>query len=186
MIFMNFENANNIKYGDVFDVKDTFPEITLTHLPQEILIMIKRMYAGKKSEFTSLTQYMYQHFVIWSNPRLKSLANILEEIAIREMIHYEILAKILVKCGIDPKNCVYIDGNPNICDFWKASSVSYEKTLVKMFENNCILEQRSIDEYKEILNKTDNENLKQILSRIIEDEKSHLMYFTSVLRELKN
>ena len=146
---------------------------------------IKRMYAGNKSEFTSITQYMYQHLVIWSNPRLNNLSKAMENIAIREMVHYKMLAKVLVKCGIDPKNCVYIDGNPNLCDYWKASNVSYEKTLVKIFENNCLLEERAIQEYNEIINNTDSENLKQILTRIIQDEQAHLKYFKLFLNELK-
>lgn len=182
---MNLENINNINFKEEYLVKDVFPEITLTHLPQEILIGIKRIYSGCKGEFTSVTQYMYQHYILWSNPKLNNLYHTMEEIAIREMEHYEILAKILVRCGIDPKNCVYIDGNPNLCDYWKASNVSYEKTLVKMFENNILLEQRAITDYNEILNKTDNENLKQIILRIIQDEQSHLKYFTAVLNNLR-
>ena len=186
MILMNLEKINSISFNDLYYIKETFPEITLTHLPQEILMMVKRMYAGNKSEFTSVSQYIYQHFVIWRDPKFSKLSHTMEEIAIREMEHYEILAKILVKCGIDPKNCVYIDGNANLCDYWKASNVSYEKSLVKMFESDILLEQRAINEYNEIINKTDNENLKQILARIIEDEESHMMYFTAVLQALKN
>jgi len=182
---MNLDIINNINFKETYEVKETFPEITLTYLPQEILMKIKRLYAGNKGEFTSSTQYMYQHFVVWSNSRLNSLSDTLEQIAIREMVHYEILAKLLVKCGIDPKNCIYIDGNPNLCDYWKASNVSYEKTLVKIFENNCLLEERNIQEYNEVIEKTDNQNLKMILKRIVLDERSHLMYFKAVLNELK-
>lgn len=183
---MNFERIHSINYEDSYCIKDAFPEITLTHLPQEILIILKRRFAGNKSELTSFAQYIYQSYIIWSNPRLSELSNAIEKIARREMEHYEIIAKILVKCGIDPKSCVYIDGNPNLCDYWKASSVSYEKTLVKMFESNIVLQQRAIDEYNEIINKTDSENLKQIILRILQDEETHLKYFKDVLSLLKN
>lgn len=183
---MNFEKINNINFNENYCVKDTFPEITLTRLPQEILMMLKRIYSGNKSELTSLFQYMYQHFVIWREPRLNNLAYNMKEIAIREMMHYEMLAKVLVKCGIDPKNCIYIDGNPNLCDYWKASSVAYEKALIKMFENNILLVKRIISDYNEIIDKTDNENLKQILLRIIQDKEASLLYFSEVLEELKN
>lgn len=182
---MDLEKINNIQLAQNISAKESYPEITLTHLPQEILIMLKRIYAGLKSEFTSLTQYMYQHYIVWSNPKLNNLSEILEKIAIQEMKHHEIIAKILVKCGIDPKNCVYIDGNKNLCDYWKASSVVYEKTLTKMFESNVSLERRTIQDYKEIIDKTDNENLIKIMLRIIKEEEEHLTYFTSVLAELK-
>ena len=183
---MCLEKINNIHFEDNYCIKDEYPNITLTHLPQEILMMLKWTYAGTKSEFTSLTQYMYQHYIIWSNPKLNNLSETLEKIAIQEMKHHEIIAKILVKCGIDPKNCVYIDGNQNLCDYWKASSVSYEKTLTKMFESNILLEQRAIEDYNEVLNKTDNANLKQIIFRILQDEQEHLKYFNDVLSILKN
>ena len=182
---MNYEIINNIKLNDYSDVKEIFPKITVSYLPQEILVMLKRMYAGNKSEFTAITQYTYQSFVLWRDIKLSNVSSIMEQIAKCKMMHYEVLAKILVKCGIDPKNCVYIDGNPNLCDFWKASSVVYEKSLVKMFESNLALEQRQINEYKEIVDKTDNENLKDIIQRMIQDEDTHLIYFNSVLSELK-
>lgn len=183
---MCLEKINNIHFEESYCIKDQYPEITLNHLPQEILMMLKRIYAGIKSEFTSLTQYMYQHYIVWSNSKLNNLSVTLEKIAIQEMKHHEIVAKILVKCGIDPKNCVYIDGNQNLCDYWKASSVSYEKTLTKMFESNILLEQRAIEDYNEVITKTDNANLKQIILRILEDEEEHLKYFNDVLSILKN
>ena len=183
---MCLEKINNIHFEENYCIKDEYPNITLTHLPQEILMMLKRIYAGTKSEFTSLTQYMYQHYILWSNPKLNNVSETLEKIAIQEMKHHEIVAKILVKCGIDPKNCVYIDGNPNLCDYWKASSVSYEKTLTKMFESNILLEQRAIEDYNEVINKTDNANLKQIILSILQDEEEHLKYFSDVLVILKN
>ena len=186
MIFMNYEKINNINFKYNSYIEEIFSEITLTHLPQEILIDLKRRYAGVKSALTSSKQYMYQHFVIWRDPRLSKLADIIKQIAVREAEHYEILAKILVRCGIDPKNCVYIDGNPNLCDYWKASNVSYEKALVKMFESNYVLTKRMLNEYNIILNKTDNENLKQIITRMVQDEEIHLTYFMTVLEELKN
>ena len=183
---MDLEKINNVELKGENYTKENYPEITLNHLNQEILMMLKRIYAGTKSEFTSLTQYMYQHYIVWSNPKLDNLSEILERIAIQEMKHHEIVAKVLVKCGIDPKNCVYIDGNSNLCDYWKASSVSYEKTLVRMFESDILLEVRAIEDYKDVLNKTDNENLKQIIVRILEDEYVHLEYFKNVRELLKN
>lgn len=183
---MNFEKLNNININNACYIKDNLPEITLSHLSQEILMMLKRIYSGNKSELTSMTQYTYQYFVLWRDSRLSNLSHIMEQIAISARIHYETLAKILVRCGIDPKNCIYIDGNPNLCEYWKASNVSYEKSLIKMFESNILLEQRIIAEYEQIIKKTDNENLKQVISKIIEDEESHILYFKRVLQELKN
>lgn len=183
---MYLEKINNIHLGNNYFKELDYPKITITYLPQEILMMLKKIYAGGKSEFTSITQYMYQHYIIWSNSKLNNVSENLEKIAIQEMKHHEIIAKILVKCGIDPKNCVYIDKNPNLCEYWKASSVSYEKTLLKIFESNILLEERAIEDYEIVLNKTDNENLKEIIYKILKDENMHLEYFKRVKEELKN
>lgn len=183
---MNFEKANSINFDEKYLVKTPYPEIEVTNLPQDILMKIKRAYAGYKSELTSTVQYSYQHFILGTVPALNNVSKALEDIGIKEMIHYEMLAKILVRCGIDPKNCVYIDGNPNICDFWKASNVNYEKDIIKFMENNILIEKRAIEEYMKIVEETTSENLKAIILRIIEDEKSHIMYFKAVLEALKN
>ena len=183
---MNLDKINNMDFDMEYCIKDDYPEITVSHLPQKILIMLKRIYAGTKGELTAINQYIYEHYIIWSNPKLNNLAETLEKISIQEMKHCEIIAKILVRCGIDPKYCVYIDGNPNLCDYWKASNVSYEKTLVKIFENNVFLERRTIEDYEEIINNTESENLKQLLARIVCDEKAHLKYFTAILGIIKD
>lgn len=185
MIFVNYEKIYNIKLKDYNCLKETYPEITVSYLPQEILIMLKRIYTGNKSELTAIMQYTYQYYVLLRDPKFTSISNALEQIIRCKMNHYGILARLLVKCGIDPKNCIYIDSNPNLCDYWKASSVSYEKSLVKMFENNVLLQQRIIDEYEQIIKKTDNENLKEIIAKMIDEEQLNLIYFTSILSELK-
>ena len=183
---MNLEEANSINFKEKYLVKTDFPEITLTNLPQDILMKIKRAFTGIKSEFTSLTQYSYQHIVLSNDEKVNNISRALEEIAAKEMMHYEVLGKVLAVCGVEPKNCVYIDGNKNLCDYWKASNVDYTTNIVKMFESNLAAEKRAIEEYNEILAATTNDNLKDIIRRIIQDEVSHVEYFSTVLEALKN
>ena len=183
---MNLEKANSINFDEKYLVKAEFPEITLTNLPKDILMKIKRAFTGIKSEFTSLTQYSYQHIVLSDNKRVNNIAHTLEDIATKEMMHYEMLGKVLALCGVEPKNCVYIDGNKNLCDYWRASNVDYTTDITKMFESNLLAEKRAIEEYNEILNETSDDNLKDIIRRIIQDEMSHVEYFSAVLEALKN
>ena len=74
---LDLEKINNVQLKETSYTKENYPEITLNHLPQEVLLMLKRIYAGVKSEFTSLTQYMYQHYIVWSNPKLNNLSEII-------------------------------------------------------------------------------------------------------------
>ena len=182
---MNYELANKINFDKEFKIKREYPEISVTNLPFEVIAKIKRAYADRRSEMTSVMQYMYQHFVLGSAEMLGNISHAMEEISVAEMEHYELLAKILVKCGVDPRNCVYIDNNIDICDYWKASFVNYTRDFINIFEENIKLEQAGINSYLELIQMTDNENLKEIVERIIEDERSHIAYFKSVLEVVK-
>ncbi len=182
---MNYELANKLDFEENFKVNKPYPEITLTSLPFEVIAQIKRLYADRRSEMTSVMQYIYQHFILGSAEGLENISHAMEEISVVEMEHYETLAKIMVKCGVDPKNCVFIDNNIDICDYWKANYVNYTRDFIDMFEKNIVLEQAGINGYIDLINSTDNENLKEIVERIIEDEKSHIAYFKAVLELVK-
>lgn len=182
---MNFYEANKINFKKDYYIDKPYPDITVKHLPFEVVVILKRIYAGSKSEITSIMQYVYQKNIFSSVPSLSNLKEALEEISVKEMQHYEILARIMVGANIDPKNCVYIDGNVDICDFWKSNYVDYTKDIIKMLESDIALEQKAIVEYAELIATTSDENLKQIIERIIEDEKTHIEYFRAVLEAIK-
>ena len=182
---MNYELANKLDFEKEFKVNKEYPQITVTNLPFEVISKIKRLYADRRSEMTSVMQYIYQHFILSSAEGLENISHAMEEIAVKEMEHYEILAKIMVNCGVDPRSCVYIDNNIDICDYWKANYVNYTRDFIDIFEKDIILEQAGISSYVELIEMTDNENLKEIVERIIEDEKSHIAYFRAVLELVK-
>ena len=182
---MNFYEANKIDFKKDFYLDKPYPDITVKHLPFEVVIMLKRIFAGTKSEMTSVMQYVYQKNIFSNVPSLNNLVNALEDISIKEMQHYEILSRIMVGANIDPRNCVYIDGNVDVCDFWKSNYVDYTKDVIKMLEANIALEQKAIVEYAALISLSDDENLKEILERIIEDEKTHIGYFKAVLEAIK-
>ncbi len=182
---MNYELANKLDFEKEFKINKPYPEIMVTSLPFEVIAKIKKLYADRRSELTSVMQYIYQHFILGSAEGLDNISHAMEDIAVKEMEHYEMLAKILVGCGVDPKNCVYIDNNIDICDYWKASYVNYTRDFIDIFEKDIILEQAGINSYLELVEMTDNENLKEIIDRIIEDEKSHIAYFKAVLELVK-
>ena len=183
---MNFYEANKIDFKKDYSVDKPYPHITVTHLPFEVVVILKRIYAGNKSEMTSVMQYVYQHNIFSNVPSLSNLAGALEDISVKEMQHYEILSRVMVGANVDPKNCVYIDGNVDVCDFWKSNYVDYTKDIIKMLEADIALEQKAIVEYAELMSVTNDLNLKEIVERIIQDEKSHICYFEAVLEAIKN
>lgn len=182
---MNFYEANRIDFKKDYYIDKPYPDITVTNIPFEVSVILKRIFAGNKSEMTSVMQYVYQKNIFSNVSALNNFAKALDDISVKEMQHYEILSRIMVGANIDPKNCVYIDGNVDICDFWKSNYVDYTKDIVKMLESNIALEQKAIVEYAELIAVTCDNNLKEIVSRIIEDEKTHIEYFKAVLEAIK-
>lgn len=182
---MNFYEANKIDFKKDFYIDKPYPDIIVKHLPFEVVIMLKKIFAGNKSEMTSVMQYVYQKNIFSDVPSLNNFASALEMISVKEMQHYEILSRVMVGANIDPKNCVYIDGNADICDFWKSNYVDYTKDIVKMVEADIALEQKAIVEYAAIMAISTDDNLKDIVARIIEDERTHIKYFKAVLEAIK-
>lgn len=182
---MNFYEANRIDFKKDYYIDKPYPDITVKHLPFEVVVILKRIFAGNKSEMTSVMQYVYQKNILGDVSSLNNLAIALEAISVKEMQHYEILSRVMAGANIDPKNCVYIDGNVDVCDFWKSNYVDYTKDIVKMLEADIALEQKAIVEYAELMATTKDENLKEITARIIEDEKTHIEYFKAVLEAIK-
>lgn len=182
---MNFYEANQIDFKKDYCIDNPYPDVTVKSLSFEVVVILKRILAGNKSELTSVMQYVYQHNIFSNVPSLNNFADALKIISVKEMQHYEILSRVMVGANIDPKNCVYIDGNVNVCDFWKSNYVDYTKDVIKMLEADIALEQKAIVEYAELVATTNDENLKEIVERIIEDEKTHINYFKAVLEAIK-
>ena len=185
---MNFENIDLKTY----DLNTPYPEVTVTldSLKQtdeknylNIISMIINAYAGNKSEYTAISQYIYQSFIVKKS--YEKLHKILEYIAIKEMYHLEILSEILINLNVNPKYCKYIDYNPNICDNWCSNNIRYIKDIEKFLEYNISLETDAIKEYLRIIDATKNSNIKEVLNRIIQDEKTHIEIFKELLKDTK-
>lgn len=180
---MNLEKANNINFS-TFEVTEPFPPILPSELDPTIVYNLMRTNSGNKGEFTSLSQYMYQHFILFKDDKVSNIYDAMEKIAISEMIHYENIAKKLHLSDVDPKYCKYIDNNINICNYWSGGYVDYIKEIEGIMISNINLETMAIEDYDSILKESTDENLNSIINRILLDEHSHLDYFRTVLAAL--
>lgn len=180
---MNLEKANSIEFSS-FEIKEAYPQIIPSKLDNDIVYKLMKTNSGNKGEFTSLSQYMYQHFILFQNKDVPNIYEAMEKIGITEMIHLENIAKKLHLSNVDPKYCRYVDNNTNICDYWSGGYVDYVKGMEEIMISNIKLESIAIEEYNNILNESKDENLNEIINRILKDENSHLNYFNAVLTAL--
>ena len=84
---------------------------------QAYLEMIMDDYAGIVSEFTAINQYLYHYF---ETKKYDDLREMFESIAINEMLHMEILAKLINLLGGRPRGGPVLEEmtEPAFCILW--------------------------------------------------------------------
>lgn len=139
-------------------------------------------YATPNGELNAVLQYFYHYFAFDKKGRSEDAASI-ESIAISEMLHLELLGKTITALGARP---LYCRNPPTAFDFYSAKFVSYSCNLKNMIEDDILSERRAIAGYERMLKRLKNEQVKNIISRISEDEKLHLARFKQILSSLNN
>ena len=145
------------------------------------LAVISPAYASSTGELNAILQYFY-HFFNFEQQGLKEYAETLEGIAIAEMLHLRLLGETITALGSQPIYCQY---PPTAYNFYSTKFVSYSRNLVNMIEDDIMDEKHAICQYKKMLTRLKNEQVKAIVSRILEDEKLHLEVLKNILNKLK-
>lgn len=132
-------------------------------------------YAGKQSETTAIMQYTYQHYV--TNGVNEEVSETLRGIAMVEMMHHELFGEAIVACGGTP----YLGTTR---EFWTGRSVNYAKDVKTLLADDILGEKIAIEGYRKTLVCLQNESLKRLISRIIEDEQVHIKLLENLLERL--
>ncbi len=144
--------------------------------------VIMPAYADAKSEMTAVLQYIYQsiHFGVAGNSRY---ATTVEEIAIAEMKHLDLLGEALLRMGINP---IYVCRPPDRCNYYSTCCVDYCTQPAAMLAADIVAETEAIHSYEQMLCCITNPILAALVSRILLDEKLHLKTFKELYCELMN
>ena len=161
----------------VVRVNTPYPEITGATRDLKTVGILKNLMSSQDGELRGVLQYFYQSSV--GNNIQSEIANILEEISIVEMMHMEQLSHAIVDFGGDPK----YDNSQG--QFFNTGVVNYTQKLREALEQNIRLEEGAIRNYNNAINMVENQSLKNLFRRIIEDEKLHLQVFTHLMNTVK-
>ena len=145
------------------------------------LAVISPAYASSTGELNAILQYLY-HYFHFEHQGLKEYAETLEGIAIAEMFHLKLLGETITALGAQPIFCQY---PPTAYNFYSAKFVAYSRNIVNMIEDDIMGEKHAICQYKKMLTRLKNEQVRAIVSRILEDEKLHLELLKGILNKLK-
>lgn len=126
-------------------------------------------FAGEAGELTAVTQYIYEHIEL---KQFECFSKILLSIAIEEMQHLDLIGGLIRRLGQKP---YFIDSKKNN---WSSENVKYHfNNIYDMLMFNIKSEKEAIKKYEEAIKCTQNKSIKELLERIILDEKTHLEIF---------
>ena len=146
------------------------------------LAVISPAYASSTGELNAILQYFY-HFFNFEHQGLNDYAETLEGIAIAEMLHLKLLGETITALGAQPIYCQY---PPTAYNFYSTKFVLYSRNLINMIEDDIMGEKQAICQYSKMLKRLKNEQVRAIVSRILEDEKLHLETLNKILNKLKS
>jgi len=167
---MNFEDIE-------VRVNKPYPEIVGATDDKRTVSILKNLANGKVGEFAASGQYIFQSVV--ADEIEEEIGGIFEEIGIVEMLHLDMLMHAISAFGGLPK---FEDSNGN---FFNTANLNYSDRLIDMLENNIRAETMAIDNYLVAIDNVNNESLKRLFERIIEDERRHLEIFNRIKSSVK-
>lgn len=157
-----------------------YPSINVQKKNPKLAYKILELYAGMVSELSAVSQYSFQ--AIYLN-EYKELSKILENISIVEMRHLKILGELIEALGLIPYYVTYKNNKPIP---WNSDYIDFTLNYRDMLINNIKKENEAINNYKEIINMTDDTNIKNIINRIILDEERHIEILSKLLVQYDN
>ncbi len=156
---------------------DPYPEIVDANDDKHTVAILKNLATAREGELTAVLQYIYQS--VESDKVMEDVGKILEEIAIVEMMHLDMLMHAITDFGGVAK---YEDSYGN---YFSTNCLNYTIKLKDMLENNIRAENIAIANYTEAIKHVSNNSLKKLFARIIEDEQCHIAIFKYLLNNVK-
>jgi bacterioferritin len=144
------------------------------------LHVVSPAYATAESELNAILQYVYHSFFFAAKGK-DDIAETLVSIAIAEMLHLDLLGKSILTMGAQP---IYTAQPAAPFQFYSTKYVGYGSSLKTMVEDDIRGEQHAISSYERMLTRLCNQKVKEIIARILEDERLHLTALQGILKEI--
>ena len=105
----------------------------------------------------------------------------MEDIAISEMTHFDLLGTALIRLGVDP---VFTARPPRRYDYFNTSRIAYSTYPQKMLLDDIQGERMAIAQYEDMICRLRNEEVAALIQRIVMDERLHVQILSGLLEEL--
>ena len=135
-------------------------------------------YSNAHGELNAVLTYTYNGFY-FNKLKLKQYYDVIEGIAVCEMEHLDLLGKLLLNLGLDPR---YYYDNYGM-NYYSASFVQYSTEPQIMLMDAISAELVAIKNYTDIIEKLSNDKVKAVIKRIKMDEELHVLTLKELLKE---
>lgn len=173
------KNSRNSEF--IAESDAPYPKIQVQEKNEEYAKILSNDFSGNVSEFSAIAQYINHEIRIYS--QYNKAHNVIISIAKTEMLHLQIIGKLIVLLG-GTLNYSYHDDNT--CSIWTPKFIDYGSNFVNMILLDINNEYKAIKQYEEHIKAIDDKYIKEILKRIIIDEKQHIELLSELLEENKN
>jgi len=174
MTKINYSKHKREKYSH----PSPYPEVKVLAPNSYYAEILMDDYAGLVSEFTAINQYLYHYFL--AEDLHEETSKLLENVAITEMLHMEILAEIIKLLGGNP---VFRGSFSTQGRFWNGCFVYYGQSICDQLKADLDAEYKAIRNYQMHINLITDPYVQAILKRIILDEQVHVSLFIDAIRK---
>ncbi len=138
--------------------------------------ILQNLYSGSESETIIFLQLQYHSYILSSFN--DQISNLLQEIALQDLKHQELLAHAIQMTSGDPIYC-------NSQGKWLGGrQVDYIKDTKQIIMTNLEMKEKIIIDYKLAISKIANQQIKTLLSVILADEESHRDILSNILKTI--
>ena len=171
-------NHNGGQYCNV-TIDLPYPSIeTKSRRPEYAHAMLSNI-GSDNSEMTAVSLYFYNSVIL--NPDYAHFAQCFHEISIVEMHHLNIFAALAYQMGLDPR--LWSMQKYDTC-YWTPAYNEYPREIRRVIENSLKSELAAIQKYTRQAETINDQNIVEILERIILDEQQHVDIFAAMLEQI--
>lgn len=158
-----------------------YPKVQVQDRNEKYAQILSIDFCSNISEFSAVAQYINHEIRI--THKYKNGHKVLMSIAQTEMMHMQIIGELIVLLG-GALNYSYYDYNS--CSMWTPRFVDFGTDFVNMILLDINNEYKAIKQYEDHIKVINDKYIREILERIIVDEKYHIELLAELIEQYKH
>ena len=154
-----------------------YPQIAVKEPNLRYAKMLSVPYAGAGGELSTILQYVYGHLVC-EKQKPALIADVFSYIAEVEMRHLNMLGGLICELGGAPKF-----QSADARGGFQAAGIEYAVSPDRLLSSAAAGERRAVALYRKIIGNVEDDGVRAVLNRIVQDEEHHISIFTELASE---